>query len=566
MRLRPWHTFAAFGACLALVAGAVAGISATVLDLARSEARARHQADVEERVRLALWRMDSAAAPIVARESARPPQAFEPPAGQASQLGEHVLLLFELDADGVLTAPRRAGAEGGAHRQRIARLAERRQLDALEKQLAKSARKVQLALAEPVEAGAWDERGAHKGAQRGKLELQRRTASVQQIALSNAYQALSIRQEERPRPWAMAAPDESVMVPVWIGDDLLLARRVHVDGVVRIQGSLLDWEGIRRWLLGEVRDLLPDAELAPLVDGADSTDASRQLASLPALLRPGVVARPARARATVRLVLGVAWSGVLLAILAVGALLVGTLSLSERRAAFVSAVTHELRTPLTTFRMYTEMLAEGMVADEGKRQRYLETLHGEARRLSHLVENVLAFARIERGRHGAKIEALAAGEVIERARQHLEERAAQAGMSMVVDVGDAQRGLLVSADAAAVEQILFNLVDNACKYAAKGGEPRIELSVEKAGARVTIRVQDRGPGIAADVRRRLFSPFSRSAEKAAGSAPGVGLGLALSRRLARAMKGDLRYEPRPGGGASFVLILRAAKSSERLKK
>lgn len=560
MRLRPWHTFAAFGACLVLVAAAVAGISATVLELAGSEARARHQADVEERVGLALWRIDSAAAPMVARESARSPEAFEPSAGGAPQLGEHVLLLFQFDEAGVLAAPRPAGVDGEAHRRRVEGLAERLRVDGLEKQIVKSARKVQLALAEPVDAGAWSfEREGRESPRRGKLELQRRTASVQQIAQSNSFDALAVQGERRPHPWMAAAPDESVMVPVWMGDVLLLARRVHVEGAVRIQGCLLDWEGIRRWLLGEVRDLLPDAELAPLSEGLDSADASRQLASLPALLRPGAVAPPTRASAAVRLILGVAWSGVLLAILAVGVLLAGTLSLSERRAAFVSAVTHELRTPLTTFRMYTEMLAEGMVADEGKRKRYLETLRTEARRLSHLVENVLAFARIERGRHGAKIEAVAAGELIDRARGLLEERAAQAGMRLAVGLGEAQRGLRVSADGAAVEQILFNLVDNACKYASGGGEPRIELRVEEAGARVAIRVQDRGPGIAADVRRRLFSPFSRSAEKAAGSAPGVGLGLALSRQLARVMKGDVRYEPRPGGGASFVLSLPAAR-------
>ncbi len=72
----------------------------------------------------------------------------------------------------------------------------------------------------------------------------------------------------------------------------------------------------------------------------------------------------------------------------------GVLALSERRASFVSAVTHELRSPLTTFRMYAEMLAEGMVRDEQQRDRYLSTLRQEADRLSHLVDNVLQYARL----------------------------------------------------------------------------------------------------------------------------------------------------------------------------
>ena len=84
-------------------------------------------------------------------------------------------------------------------------------------------------------------------------------------------------------------------------------------------------------------------------------------------------------------------------------------ALSERRGAFVSAVTHELRTPLTTFRMYAEMLAEGMVPSPEARQKYLETLRREADRLAHLVENVLQYARLERGRPGGRRENVTAG-------------------------------------------------------------------------------------------------------------------------------------------------------------
>ena len=91
--------------------------------------------------------------------------------------------------------------------------------------------------------------------------------------------------------------------------------------------------------------------------------------------------------------------------MAIGLVLGGALSLSERRGTFVSAVTHELRTPLTTFRLYTEMLDEGMVASGESQRNYMKTLRSEADRLGHLVENVLSFARLERGRatDGAKL-------------------------------------------------------------------------------------------------------------------------------------------------------------------
>jgi len=104
-----------------------------------------------------------------------------------------------------------------------------------------------------------------------------------------------------------------------------------------------------------------------------------------------------------------------------------------------------------------------------------------------------------------------------------------------------------------VESILFNLVDNAAKYASRAADRRIHLEARAAAGRLEIRVRDHGPGIAEP--ERLFRPFSRSAREAAGSSPGVGLGLALSRRLARAMGGDLRLDRTVADGACFDLRL-----------
>ena len=241
---------------------------------------------------------------------------------------------------------------------------------------------------------------------------------------------------------------------------------------------------------------------------------------------------------------------------AIGVLLHGALSLSERRGAFVSAVTHELRTPLTTFRMYTEMLAEKMVPDEAKQQRYLETLRAESDRLGHMVENVLSYARLEKGREAARVQEMSVGEILDKVGDLLGNRARQGGMRLVIEAADRDQKL--RADLSAVEQILVNLVDNACKYAGAGADPSIDLAVEGAAGAVRFRVRDHGPGVTVAEQRRLFKPFSKSAKEAACSAPGVGLGLALSRRLARAMGGDLALERGVADGACFVLTLPVA--------
>jgi signal transduction histidine kinase len=280
------------------------------------------------------------------------------------------------------------------------------------------------------------------------------------------------------------------------------------------------------------------------------------LAALPVRLVPGLTLQePPAGLSPLVVSLAVAWACVLVAVAAVLVLLNGALSLSERRAAFVSAVTHELRTPLTTLRMYSEMLARGMLPTEEKRQRYLQTLHAEADRLGHLVDNVLAYSRLERGRDEARARDLALGELLGRVEERLERHTSEAGLTWVSSVGQAERETRIRTDPTAIEQILFNLVDNACKYAAQASDRRVHLEALRSRSRLHLRVRDHGPGIPRVEARRLFRAFSKSSRDAANTAPGVGLGLALSRRLARRLGGDLRLESGSEGGASFVLAL-----------
>ncbi|MEQ8791655.1 MAG: HAMP domain-containing sensor histidine kinase [Pirellulaceae bacterium] len=367
---------------------------------------------------------------------------------------------------------------------------------------------------------------------------------------------------------------EGVTRPMWIGSKLILARRATVDGQTRIQGCWLDWPKIQQMLLAEVRQTIPEAELVP-VTPASQVQPGRMLATLPVQL---VVPEPTISAAimqfdvisdeesdaaapswsAIRVSLVIAWTCLALATVAVAILLQGVMTLSERRGAFVAAVTHELRTPLTTFRMYAEMLSAGMVPSGEKRQQYLETLRVEADRLSHLVENVLAYARLERGKPGRRRETIKLSTLLERVETRLVDRASQAEMEFVVEADETARDLVVNTDPGAVEQILFNLVDNACKYAAAAKDRRIHLVLECTPGAARIRVRDHGPGIAPQEANKLFRPFSKSVVEAANSAPGVGLGLALCRRLASALGGTLTLE-NSDQGASFLLTLPSGK-------
>jgi len=524
---RPWSIWIGFGLCLSVVLGALLWLTVTVLGLEKQAADARRQAAYEESVRLALWRMDSALAPVL--------RATHP----------LILLSFELYPQGSDNSVLTPGAGKTAATSRTREFLQGLDFAALNAALPTAATDFPI---QPLTV-AQTNQPMQQQMMRNVQETQARQRAVQQSNdLSDvAFGSADWFGDVPAGPWR----------PLWFNDKLLLARRVPFEDGAYLQGCWLDWPGIQQLLAGEIRDLFATPRFAPRPAGA-ADPRGRALAALPILFEPGPAVGDFTLPASpLRAFLITAWAGVLLAALAVGVLLRGIVALSERRAVFVSAVTHELRTPLTTFRLYTDLLGDERVADGPQRQQYMQTLRTEALRLTHLVENVLAYARLERGRATALDGAVQLCSTLERARERLAERAAQAQLDLVWDV-DAAGDVVVRATDTALEQILFNLVDNACKYAATADDRRIEVHVQRRGDRLVIGVRDHGPGIPPADARRLFRPFHKSARAAAHSAPGVGLGLALARRLARSLGGDLRLVSGAGPGACFELWLRSA--------
>lgn len=313
------------------------------------------------------------------------------------------------------------------------------------------------------------------------------------------------------------------------------------------RAPIRNWRAIAPDLLDRIKDILPGATLEPASD--TSPDDTRQLASIPARLVVPASAVPAAAIPLItplRISLLVAWCGMLLAAAAIGYLLSATLALSERRANFASAVTHELRTPLTTFRMYAEMLAAGMVDDPTRRAQYLTTLVTESDRLGHLIENVLAYSRLENKLSPRQQQAITVDALMQQSLPALQRRTAQAGVALNVSIPDSLASLFIRTDPVAVLQILINLVDNACKFA----RTDIQLIAATTATHLTLSISDGGPGL--PPQSKLFTAFGKSKSD---PIPGIGLGLFLSRQLAHDIGGDLAHTPTAVLGTTFTLSL-----------
>jgi K+-sensing histidine kinase KdpD len=193
-----------------------------------------------------------------------------------------------------------------------------------------------------------------------------------------------------------------------------------------------------------------------------------------------------------------------------------------------------------------------MVSDPDDRKSYLETLRREADRLTHLVENVLRYSRLERSSSPAELETVSVSDWIGRITPRLRSRLAEADLELVVgQSGDGEW----RTDPSAMEQVLFNLVDNAAKYVVEADDPCVHLDVQVKQREVVFFVIDHGDGVPEELRDSMFHAFSKSAERAAETAAGVGLGLALVKRTVTALDGHVRYQTSQGGGAQFRIQL-----------
>ncbi len=223
---------------------------------------------------------------------------------------------------------------------------------------------------------------------------------------------------------------------------------------------------------------------------------------------------------------------------------------ARQRVTFVNQVSHELKTPLTNIRMYAELLEDRIDEDDDQPRNYLEIIVTESQRLSRLIGNVLTFAAKHRNKltvrpvTGKIDDTIRA--VIDQFRPSLEAD----GFEIVVDLTGEGASYF---DADAVGQILSNLIGNVEKYALQAGW--IRICARRDGNMLAISVEDRGPGIPASARKRIFQPFVRLSQRVADGTSGTGIGLNISRDLARLHGGDLMLEPAKDGALFRAVIL-----------
>jgi signal transduction histidine kinase len=234
---------------------------------------------------------------------------------------------------------------------------------------------------------------------------------------------------------------------------------------------------------------------------------------------------------------------------------------NRAKSQILSTMSHELRTPLNAIAGYTELLEMGIRGPVNDEQREdLTRIRRSAKVLMSLVNDVLNFARVEAGQVAVALEELRLEQLLAEMEGMIEPQLRAKRLRYVLDADGAPR---VRADADRLKQILINLLTNAVKFTPAGGEIRVTSDAVAPGAGAVpmarIRVHDTGRGIPADRLQAIFEPFVQiDRHLTIESQQGIGLGLAISRDLARGMGGDLTADSTPGVGSTFTLTLPAA--------
>ncbi len=226
--------------------------------------------------------------------------------------------------------------------------------------------------------------------------------------------------------------------------------------------------------------------------------------------------------------------------------------LAQKKDDFVSAVSHELRTPLTSIRMHAEMLEKDWIKSKDKLNEYYSNMRQESERLSRLIENVLDFSRIQRGRKKFTFKLGDINKCVTDVVEMMRPYAVQKGFVIKSELGNCGQ---ISFDSDAVTQIVVNLLDNAVKYARNAEDKTIVVRTKSDKDFTLIEVEDHGPGIPHRQKKKIFEQFYRIGAEATRETAGSGLGLALVKKFAQAHNGFVEIINVRPTGAIFRVTL-----------
>ncbi len=591
--MRSGLTWLIYIVCVVLAVDGLAWLTWRTVQAERSRTEAQSRVIHQQRVQLALWRLDSALAWMLRAESGRAPDRYEPfvevgghraasplLGGAKPPMRLHIAwtptggwsspqVPLGTDRDDAMAMGIEPGKIEVAGRW-LAAIAERMPSDprsgadeSLSDARAKEDRAAGRENAGPPQSDFAREavaRDEPSGLSEPSASLEKSIAEAENAGAAYGDQGLRARRQnavlaqrndefQLPETdlFSIDEPIEGELRPIWLSmpggeTAMVLVRDVRIGTERGVVGVWVDWVSLQAALTAEVVDLLPTASLVPIDGGTAS--ATDRLAMIPARVVAPQLATEAEGTMWAGLSAGAwgaiatSWAAVLSAVLAVGVVLWQALALSARRARFASAVSHELRTPLTALRLQADLMPQ--------HEKRAGMLRSQVSRLEAIVESVLAYAGVRRATEARSI---SVQDALLGVTEQLAEAVERAGGEFDLNMGEVASTQL-TCDPTLLHRILVNLIDNSCAHAL-GSEPlRVGVTAQATGRWIELTVADNGPGISPGERGRIFKPF------VGARSGGLGLGLALARESAQAMGGRLALKPGPG--AVFVLRLRRA--------
>jgi two-component system phosphate regulon sensor histidine kinase PhoR len=225
------------------------------------------------------------------------------------------------------------------------------------------------------------------------------------------------------------------------------------------------------------------------------------------------------------------------------------IQLSNMKSTFVSTVSHEFKSPLTSIRHLAEMLVNDRVRSAKRKKEYYEVILQQSERLGHLVENILDFSKMEAGRNNFKFEEIELVSFVKEKTAAFQENVIARGFE--INISEPEDPIRVRGDQEALEQVIFNLLDNACKYS--GESKNIEVKIESRERNASIMVMDSGVGIPEKEHDKIFRRFYRVDDERNQSVKGAGIGLSIVKRIVEEHHGKITVTSSPGKGTTILV-------------